>query len=107
LKAANLALRFALELCALVAVGYWGWATGDGLTGWLLLVAAVGAVAVVWGLFLAPRRRFDLPGPVRLEIEVLVWVAAGTALIATDHLALGVAFVVVALVSGVLNYAWS
>ena len=31
IKSANLALRFLLELCALVAFGYWGFQTGQGL----------------------------------------------------------------------------
>ena len=106
MKAANLALRFTLELAALAAVGYWGWSAGDGPTRWLLLAGAVGAVAVVWGLFVAPKRRFDLPGPARLAIELAVWLAAGAALIVTDHAVLGVAFVVVAVGSGVLNYLW-
>ncbi len=31
IKGANLALRFLLELCALGALGYWGFKTGGGL----------------------------------------------------------------------------
>jgi len=31
IKSANLALRFLLELCALVALAYWGFQTGRGL----------------------------------------------------------------------------
>ena len=30
INGANLALRFLLELCALVALGYWGFKTGSG-----------------------------------------------------------------------------
>ncbi len=102
LKGANLALRFALELAALAAVGYWGWDVG----GPLLALAAVAAVAIVWGLFVAPKRRFDLSLPLRLAVELLVWLAAGAALAATGHTALAVAFVVLAVVSGGLNYRW-
>jgi uncharacterized membrane protein YeiH len=102
LKGANLVLRFALELAALAAVGYWGWDVG----GPLLAVAAVVAVAVVWGLFVAPRRRYDLALPLRLAVELAVWLAAGAALAATGHTALAVAFVVLAVLSGVLNHLW-
>ena len=102
LKGANLALRFALELTALAAVGWWGWDVG----GPLLALAAVGVVVVVWGAFVAPKRRFDPAAPIRLAIELVVWLAAGGALYGTGHAALAVAFVVLAVVSGVLNHLW-
>jgi hypothetical protein len=102
LKGANLALRFALELAALAAVGWWGWDAGGPLLG----LAAVAAVAIVWGLFVAPKRRFDLALPLRLAVELAVWLAAGAALAGTGHTALGVAFVVLAVVSGALNQRW-
>ena len=102
LKGANLALRFALELTALAAVGWWGWDVG----GPLLALAAVAAVVVVWGAFVAPKRRFDLALPIRLAIELAVWLAAGAALYGVGHTALAVAFVVLAVVSGALNQLW-
>jgi Protein of unknown function (DUF2568) len=98
----NLALRFALELTALAAVGWWGWDVG----GPLLALAAVAAVVAVWGAFVAPKRRFDLAAPIRLAIELAVWLAAGAALYGVGHTALAVAFVVLAVVSGVLNHLW-
>jgi Protein of unknown function (DUF2568) len=102
LKGANLALRFALEFAALAAVGWWGWDAG----GPLLALAAVAAVVVVWGAFVAPKRRFDLAAPIRLAIELVVWLAAGAALYGVGHTALAVAFVVLAVVSGALNHLW-
>jgi hypothetical protein len=106
LRGANLAVRFLLELCALAALGYWGWTSRSGATRWLLVVAAVGAMAVVWGLFLAPKRRIDLAKPLRLAIEFVVFGAAAAALAATGHTALAIAFAVVAVISGTLNYIW-
>ena len=106
LRGANLALRFLLELCALAALGYWGWTTGSGVTRWLLAAAAVPVMAVVWGLFVAPRRRIDPAKPLRLAIEFVVFGAAAVALAATGHTALAIAFAVVAAVSGTLNYVW-
>lgn len=98
----NLALRFALELAALAAVGWWGWDAG----GPLLALAAIAAVVVVWGAFVAPKRRIDLAAPIRLAIELGVWLAAGAALYGVGHTALAVAFVVLAVVSGALNHLW-
>ena len=40
-------------------------------------------MAVVWGLFLAPKRRIDLAKPLRLAIEFVVFGAAAAALAAT------------------------
>lgn len=53
LRGVNLALRFALELCALAALAYWGVHTHAGATGWLLGGAAVLAAAVLWGTLAA------------------------------------------------------
>ena len=104
MREANLALRFVLELGALAAVGYWGLETGDGALGWLLAAAAVAVVAVVWGLFVAPKARIDVARPVRFAIEVVVWVSAGVALAAAGHAVLGLAFAAVSIASGALNW---
>ncbi len=103
LKNANSALRFLLELGALVAVAYWGFTTNDGVLRWLLGIAAPVAVAVVWWLFVSPKAAVDAPQPVRLLVEFGVWTAAAAALWASGHATLAIAFFVVAAVSGVLN----
>ena len=52
LKYANLALAFFLELCALAALGYWGFVTGEGLPARIGLgVGAPLLAAVLWGAF--------------------------------------------------------
>jgi hypothetical protein len=49
-------------LTALAALGWWGFATGDGTVARLLLgIVAPGAAIVLWGLFAAPRARFRPP----------------------------------------------
>ena len=42
MKSINLAIRFAFELCAIVALAYWGTKTGSGAGRWLLALAAAG-----------------------------------------------------------------
>ena len=105
MRAANDAARFALELCLLAAVAYGGWSIADGVLGWLLAVAAPAAVAVVWGLFVSPKAKFDLQHPAVFAIELLVWAAVAVSLVAADQEVLGIVFAVVAFVSGTLNYA--
>jgi Protein of unknown function (DUF2568) len=52
-------------------------------------------MAVVWGLFLAPKRRIDLAKPLRLAIEFVVFGAASAGLAATGQTALAIAFAIV------------
>src|SRR4051794_41656655 len=75
-----LALRFVCEMAALAAVAYWGQQATDGVAGIALAAITVAVVAVVWGVFLAPKRRLEVGLPVRLMIELAVWTAAAAAL---------------------------
>ena len=47
IKGANLALRFLLELCALGALGYWGFKTGGGAVAKITLSIGAPLVAAV------------------------------------------------------------
>jgi hypothetical protein len=107
LRGANLGLRFVLELSAIAAVAYWGWTTGDGALAWVLALGAALAVVAVWALFVSPKAKVEVARPAGLAIELAVWLAAGAALYASGHPLLAVAFAVVAVASGSLNYAWS
>jgi hypothetical protein len=107
IKGANLALRFLLELCALVALGYWGFTTGSGAITKVALGIGVPLVAaVVWGVFVAPRAPVALPGFVVLLLQVLVFGSAAAGLVATGHRTLALAFAVVVVLNAVLMYAW-
>lgn len=56
MKAANLAVRFLLELCALAALAVWGWQVPDQIVvSVLLAIAAPLVAATVWGLWVAPK----------------------------------------------------
>jgi hypothetical protein len=94
----NLALVFALELCALAALCYWGFSVGGGPV--VKVVLGIGAplcAAVLWGLFAAPRAPVSIP-LLKLATKLLVFGSATLALYATGHrtLAIVFAFVVVA-----------
>jgi uncharacterized lipoprotein YbaY len=102
--AAFLTLRFALELIMLFVFGYWA-ASLPFVTPLrvVLGIAAVGAAAAVWGIFVAPKARVRLPENARLSVELGVVAAAVAALRATGRvqaaLALGAAAVAVAVVN--------
>jgi hypothetical protein len=85
-----LLVRFLIELAALGAVGYWGFKTGDStLMQWVLGVGAPLLVAVVWGMFIAPKATVEVPKPMWIGLQVLVFGAAALALaaVAPDQLA--------------------
>jgi hypothetical protein len=104
MRGANLVVRFLLELSALAAAAYWGFSASSGLTQWVLGVGAPLAVAVVWGLFVSPKHKVDLPRPARFAIELIVFAAAVLALAAADQPVLAVVLAVTELISGTLNY---
>jgi hypothetical protein len=107
MKGLNLAVRFALELCALAALGVWGWQTADPLA-WRLLLA-VGAplvAAVAWGAWVAPKAARRLPDPARLGVEGLVFAAATAALLSVHHIALAVCLAVIYAINVALLFAW-
>jgi hypothetical protein len=80
--AINLTVRFLLELSALAALGYWGFATGSGLLGKIVLGLGVPILAAVaWGAFVAPKAARPLRDPGKLLVEVLVFGAAAGGLV--------------------------
>ncbi|WP_255151960.1 YrdB family protein [Halorarius halobius] len=82
LATAVYALRFLVELTALVALGYWGLQTGDGpLVSVALAVAAPLGAAGVWGTFVAPKAPYRLPGGARLAVELLLFGLVAVALV--------------------------
>ena len=102
MRSANLALRFALELCAFAALGYWGSQASS--TFWSIVLAIVTPLAaiVVWGRFVAPKAAVKVSEPARWAIELVVFVGAAVALVVAGHAALGVALGVLAVANGLL-----
>jgi hypothetical protein len=104
-SSANLALKFLLELAALAAFAVWGADVGSGATAVLFAIAAPLAVAVLWGLFAAPKASYRLPTSSRIPFELGVFLLAAIALAACGHTAAAVVFVLLALVNvGLLTY---
>jgi Protein of unknown function (DUF2568) len=97
----NLTLAFLLELCALAALGYWGFRVGGGPV--TKLVAGLGAPLVaagLWGLFAAPRAPVSVP-LARLAVQLVVFGSAAVALYAKAHAALALTFAILVTVNSV------
>ena len=107
IKGANLAVRFLLELCALGALGYWGFKTGNGtLTKVVLGVGSPLVAAAVWGVFVSPQAAVQLPGLVVLILQALVFGSAAAGLVTTGHRTLALVFVVIVVINAILMYVW-
>jgi hypothetical protein len=107
LKLVNLLVRFLLELCLLLALGYWGFKTGQvmivkiGLGLGLPLVAAV-----IWGIFLAPASNRRLQEPWLLLVELILFGAAFAALYNTGQRSLTLAFGLIYVINKILIVIW-
>lgn len=83
----NLAIRFLLELTALIVIGIWGWNQSEG---WIRFVLAFGSpiiLAIIWGTFAVPNdpsRSGNAPvavrGILRLAIELAFFTIATLAI---------------------------
>jgi hypothetical protein len=107
IQTANVALRFLLELATLGALGFWGFQTGTNRPAQVaLLVGAPLLAAVVWGVFVAPASPRELPDPLRLVVELVVFGAATAGLLAAGRPAVGVVFALVVVVNALLLRVW-
>nr|WP_238341652.1 YrdB family protein [Actinopolymorpha rutila] len=97
-----MAAVFALELCALGALGYVASRGASPLAVRIALGVGVPLVAaVLWGLFAAPNATFHNPAAM-VTVKVLVFGAAAVGLFLTGHRTLGVAFAVTVVLTAVL-----
>ena len=83
----NLALRFGLEVSALIAIGVASWQLAPGSWRWLAAAAIPLVAAVVWGTFNVvgdPSRSGEAPievaGAIRLTLELAILLAGVVAL---------------------------
>ena len=107
LKNANLALRFVLELCALAALGYWGFATQPNvLLKWLLGIGVPLLAAVIWGVFGSPRASIPVRGWGQIALEVLVFGSGALALALAGRPGLGLIFAALLVLNRVLMHLW-
>ena len=106
LEAANAAVRFGLELCALAALGYWGFKENEGIVADLLVgLGAPLAFALAWGAWVAPKAPYRLDDPLRLLLEVTVFAIAVGALAGAVGLLLAAVLAVAVVINIVVMVA--
>jgi hypothetical protein len=107
LKMLNLALAFFLELAALAAFAYWGFTANSGVLAVLLGVGAPLLLAVVWGLYLAPRSSKRLKGMTLAVTKLVIFGLAALCLVAAGQRTVGLIFAAVSLIHVVLSVVWN
>ena len=112
----NLAVRFVLEIAALVAIGYWGWTQHDGFVRYLLAIGGPLLAAVLWATFAVPdapsrsgKAPVPVPGIIRLALELALFAFAAWALYDAGNSLLALILAAVVVVHYALSYdriAW-
>lgn len=108
LKGINLVVRFLVEICVLIAVGYWGLKTGSGWP--LKLFLGIGVpllIAVIWGLLGSPKATFHLQGISLLLLEVIVFGSGVLALFLTKNNLLASVLALTLILNRILLFVWT
>ena len=112
----NLAVRFLLEVGALLGMAYWGWTQHEGLFRFFWAIGLPLVSAVIWGSFAVPddpsrsgKAPVPVPGVVRLLLELAFFALATWAIVASGLQTAGYLFGAVVVVHYLLAYdriAW-
>ena len=108
LKAANVGLRFLLELGILGAFGYWGYRVAGRTL--LRLALAIGApliAAAIWITFGAPGAALQLKDPLHLGLEIVLFGGAALAFMAAGPRVPGLIFAALFVINRSLMYVWN
>lgn len=111
IQSINLAIRFGLELAALIAVGTWGWRQGDGWARYVLALGIPLAMAIIWGVFNVPddpsrsgNAPVIVPGIVRLILELAFFFTAIWALYNMGYHRISMAFAIITLLHYLVSF---
>ena len=107
----NLAVRFLLELAALISFGIWGWRQYDG---WLRFVLALGIpviLATIWGIFAVPNdpsrsgaAPIPIPGVARLLLELAFFAFATWCLKEIGFTKASIIYGIIVIIHYILSY---
>lgn len=104
----NLLARFLLEISALIAMGVWGWNSGEGIIRFLFAIGIPMIAAAIWGIFRVPndpgKAPIAIPGIIRLAYEFIFFGFATWALFETNFMTMGWIFITIIIVHYLISY---
>ena len=103
LRGSVLVLRFLCELGLLAGAAYAGARLGEGALAWVFAIGAPVLVAIVWGTFVSPKARRPVSTPIRLMIEIDLYVVTAIALWVADVPVVGIVLAAVGIGTSVAN----
>ena len=107
IKAINTGFAFFLELAMLAGFGYWGFYGDKSVLIRLLLGIGIPVVvAVVWGMFFAPKAGHRLKITSGALLSLVLFLLAAAALFSTQQPVLAIVFAVTAIVNRALVLVW-
>ncbi|MBV7506291.1 YrdB family protein [Bacillus sp. sid0103] len=107
LKLINIGVRFLLEIFVLIILGYWGFKFSQGTI--LKFIVGIGLpllIAVIWGLFGAPKATYLLSGFPFLLLEIVVFGLPVIALLSLEEQALAFIYGLITVINLVLMKIW-
>ena len=107
----NLAVRFSLEIVGLVALGWWGWSQSEGVFRFVFALGIPILAAVLWGTFAVPddpsrsgSAPIQVPGIIRLLLELAFFATATWALFYAGQPVLALVFGLIVLIHYAVSY---
>jgi hypothetical protein len=107
----NLALRFLLEMAAIITMGIWGYHLSDETPGIIFAILLPLGFAILWGVFAVPndpsrsgKTVISTPGIIRLFLELGLFAAATWMMSDLDYTIIWWVFGIVVLVHYVISY---
>lgn len=103
----NLAIRFILEICALVSLGYWGFHSDHGYMVKVLLgIGSPLLMAIIWGTFVSPKASIPVRGIKRLLLELIIFGFATLALYNAEHPVIALFFLILVIFNILFLRIW-
>ncbi len=103
----NAGLSFLLEISMLASLGFWGLKTGENwMMKALLGLGTPALVAVVWGIYCAPKAATRLQGWPLAGLEIILLGAGAAALHFSGQTRLGATYALLLVINRILWIAW-